>query len=183
MNNQKEEFRDIPNYEGIYQVSDLGRVKSLPRKYSPNECFLKSTTNENGYLIVSLYEKGYGSKKRVHQLVAVAFLGHVPCGIDLVVNHIDFNRTNNNLNNLEIVTQRENTNQEHLKSSSKYIGVTWREERGFYQSSIRIKKGKIIFLGHFTIEIEASNMYQKALANIEKYNGNNSEFRNYLNSL
>lgn len=63
-----------------------------------------------------------------------------------VVNHKDFDRQNNKLSNLEIVTHRENANRKHLKSTSKYVGVGWHKRIKKWQSRIVVKR-KIIHLG------------------------------------
>ena len=125
-----EKYKDIPGYEGRYQVSNFGKVVSLRKiiqksngaKYLMAKRVLKPTVNHKGYYMVKLYLKGNGKVYKVHQLVAMAFLNHKPCGMKLVVNHIDFNKTNNRVTNLEIVTNRENTNKIHRKSTSKYVG-------------------------------------------------------------
>ena len=80
----------------------------------------------------------------------------------MVVNHIDLNKKNNNLSNLEIVSNRENSNRKHLKSSSNYTGVSWDKNKRKWQSQIKINN-KNIFLGRFNNELEASNAYQKEL--------------------
>ena len=72
----KEIWKDIKDYDGIYQVSNLGRVKSL--KFS-KERILKDYVDTRGYLNLSLNKNGKKKTYRVHKLVAVAFLGHEPC--------------------------------------------------------------------------------------------------------
>ena len=157
-----EVFKDVKGYEGSYQVSNLGRVKSL--KFD-KEKILKAGVNANGYLQVNLFKDGKCKARKVHQLVAVAFLGHKPCGMKLVVNHIDIDKLNNNVSNLEIVTARENGNKKHLKSSSKYTGVCWDKRDKKWMAYIRIN-GKLKNLGYFTDELEASNAYQLKLSEI-----------------
>ena len=161
-----ETWRDISEYEGLYQVSNLGRVKSLTRtsiqNHKLNEITLKPGVSGNGYLTVVLHKKNNRKTFQVHQLVAVAFLNHVPCGFELVVNHIDINPLNNNVNNLEIVTARENSNKKHLKSSSKYVGVSWHGRDNNWSSSIRVN-GKKIHLGSFNDELKAHEAYQNKL--------------------
>jgi len=115
-------YKDVIGYEGIYQVSNLGNVKSL--KFN-KEKVLKTYKNTYGYPSIGLRINGLAKIKQVHQLVAESFLNHKSFGMELVVNHIDFDRANNRVENLEIVTHRENANQKHLKSSSEYTGVSW----------------------------------------------------------
>jgi len=154
-----EEFRDVDGYDGVYQVSNLGRVKSL--KFG-KERILKDSIRGDGYIRFFLCKDNKRNSRSAHQLVAVAFLGHKPCGFELVVNHINFDKTDNRVENLEIVTNRENSNRKHLKSSSIYTGVCWYKRDKKWSSQIRIN-GKLKYLGHFTDEIEASNAYQTAL--------------------
>ena len=154
----EEIFKDVPNYEGLYQVSNLGNVKSLNYKRTKKEKLLKPEIMNRGYFRVQLK----GKRFFVHQLVAMAFLGHKPSGYDFVINHINFNRLDNRLENLEIVTQRENINHRQKNHSSKYTGVSWRKGQNKWVSRIKIKD-KIIHLGYFDCEIEANKYYQNAL--------------------
>ena len=162
----KEIFKDIPKYEGMYKVSNLGNVKSL--KFG-KEKLLKEGLSSNGYLTVVLYKYGSKITSNIHQLVAMAFLNHVPDGYKMVVNHINNNKVDNRVLNLEIVTQRENTNRKHLDSSSKYVGVHWDKNTRNWRARIRIN-GKPKHLGLFTDELEASKAYQKELLSINKNN-------------
>ena len=155
-------YKDVIGYEGIYQVSNLGNIKSFN---CGKEKILKPSKNAQGYLQTGLTINKNTSNRQVHQLVAEAFLNHTRCGYKLVVNHIDFNRTNNNISNLEIVTQRENSNRKHLKSSSKYVGVTWCKRYNKWRSRIVIN-GKLKHLGYFINELEASKAYQEKLNNL-----------------
>ena len=155
-------WRKIEGFEG-YEVSNLGRVKSL--KFG-KERILKSGKDSGGYLIVVLSKDKIPKCKTIHKLVAMAFLDHIPDGTHkLVVNHIDFNRLNNNINNMEIISQRENTNRKHLKSTSKYTGVSWNKASKKWMSMIRIN-GKLKYLGYFNTELEAHKIYQNKLAEI-----------------
>jgi hypothetical protein len=169
----EEIFKDIPGYEGMYQVSNLGRVKSLSREikrngfYLSKEKILKPNINGAGYLYVNLIKDKISKSKTIHKLVSEAFSGRKINGFELVVNHKDFNRLNNNLNNLEIVTTRENTNKKHFKSSSNYTGVCWDKHRNKWISSIVINK-KQIHLGSFDDELQAFEYYKNALISLNK---------------
>jgi len=165
----KEVFKDIKGFEGFFQISNYGRVKRLYRLSSDGrvlkEKFKKLSDNGTGYNSVCFRIGGVTTTRKVHQLVAEAFLGHTRCGMEMVVNHKDFNRMNNNVKNLEIVTPRENANKKHLKSSSKYTGVSWSKVGNKWHSYISIKDKKI-HLGSFINEYDAHLAYQKALAEI-----------------
>ena len=131
--NTTEIWKDIKGYEGRYQVSNMGRVKSLGRTTSAKnnseqyrkERFLKPMTSRNGYLQVNLYDS-YGKKRfAVHRLVCEVFHENPenkPC-----VNHIDENKTNNTASNLEWCTYQENINHgthnaRSAKARSKPVG-------------------------------------------------------------
>ena len=158
----EEIFKDIPNYEGSYQVSNLGNVKSLPHKRCFSEKILNPSLNIDGYLIVGLRKDNKSKTRKVHQLVAEAFLGHVPCGHAIEVDHINEDKLNNRLDNLQLLSSAEHRGK---GSSSKYTGVTWYKTSNKWLSNIRIN-GKSKHLGYFTDEIEASKAYQKALNEI-----------------
>ena len=160
-----EVYRDVKGYEGLYQVSNLGNVKSLNYNRGGKERILKPSYSV-GYLKVSLCLNKAVKNRKIHQLVAEAFLNHKSCGHNLVVNHINFNKTDNRVDNLEIVTARENCNHKHIKSSSKYTGVTWYKSSKKWMSQITIN-GKNKHLGYFDSELKASNAYELALNKIK----------------
>lgn len=105
----EEIWKDIEGYEGLYQVSNLGRVKSLGNGKSNNskERIKKQTnTNTRGYLQVQLSKDGSKKMFLVHRLVASAF---IPNPNDLeTVNHKDENKENNSVKNLEWMTNKDN---------------------------------------------------------------------------
>jgi len=165
-----EYWKDIPDYAGFYQASNFGEIRSLDRTVNNGRrlkgVVLKNGINTGGYYTVTLAKEGCNKTFLVHQLVAMAFIGHKPNNFEFVVNHIDFDRLNNKVVNLEIVTQRSNANKIHLKSTSKYIGVSWYKSSKKWTSKILVK-GKPVALGYFDNELEASEYYQNALKNIE----------------
>lgn len=152
----EEIWKDIKGYEGIYQVSNQGNIKRTGRR------FLKPNSINGGYLKVNLSKNNVVKTFKVHQLVAIHFLNHTPCGMNLVVNHINLNKHDNNCKNLEITTSRENSNLKHIKSSSKYVGVSWHKRDKLWCAQIRIN-GKGKHLGGFINEIEAHYAYQNEL--------------------
>ena len=164
---QEEIWKDVPGYEGCYQVSSLGRVKSLARriykrKYSfiCKEVILKASCNK--YCLVSLSKESKSVSMLVHQLVAMAFLNHKPDRFNIVIDHINNIKTDNRVENLQIVTQRENVAKELKDNSSKYVGVCYRKRDSVWNARIFFNK-KLIHLGSFKTEEEASEYYINAL--------------------
>ena len=160
----KEVFKDIPSYEGMYQASNLGRIKSLKRFRVLNDRILKQSFHTSGYYKVCLN----GKVKLTHSLIAMAFLNHTPSGNKLVVDHIDNNRLNNNVDNLQVITQRINTSKDRKNGASKYLGVT-RDNRSCNWTARIFIAGNNKYLGTYKYEIDAHNAYQEAL---KKYNVN-----------
>ena len=159
---ENEVWKDIPNYEGLYLVSNLGSVKSL--KFN-KEKILKKSQGKVGYYVVCLCKDRNIKRFSVHQLVAMAFLGHTPCGYKFVVDHINDNQLDNRVENLQVVTQRYNAHKTQGKSSSKYKGVSYISKTGKWQSTIYLNK-KNKNLGNFTTEEEAHLVYQNKLKEV-----------------
>ena len=110
-----EVFREITGYEGFYQVSNLGNVRSVERtanvrfgKRVIKGCILKQKTNTYGYLFVSLSKENKVKHHLIHRLVAQAFIPN-PDNLP-EINHKDENITNNNVNNLEWCNRSYNIN-------------------------------------------------------------------------
>ena len=160
-------WKDIPNYDGIYQVSNLGRVKGLPRTSSKgqklNGGIRKLQVSKKGYVECILCKEGKQKLFRVHQLVAMAFLEHKPSGMDIVIDHLDNNKLNNNVNNLQAVTSRENTSRYIKKINGSVAGVS---VAGNGWSSFICIDGKQHYLGFSKTKKEASKKYNQALKNI-----------------
>lgn len=142
-----EEWRDIKGYEGLYQVSNFGRVRSLNRMDSIGRQrqgrILKPSSNEWGYPHVVLSKNGKHKTVRVHRLVAIAFLPN-PDNLP-EVNHKDENKYNNHVNNLEWCNHQYNNGygtgpERRLKKidRAKYKKAIWRisetGERVLYES-------------------------------------------------
>lgn len=102
-----EEWMPIPDYEGVYEISDQGRVKRIKaaRGAKPGR-ILKGTLTRLGYVVVSLSKDNTRAVRLVHQLVAHAFIGQCPAGYE--INHRNGKPSDNSLTNLHYVTHREN---------------------------------------------------------------------------
>lgn len=95
-----EVWKDVPEYEGLYKVSNMGRVYGIKRNN-----ILSPAPNEKGYMYVVLCKNNKMKSFRVHRLVAKTFLGDFK---GMEINHIDGNKKNNELSNLEYCTHKEN---------------------------------------------------------------------------
>jgi len=154
-----EVWKSIEGYED-YEVSNLGRVKSFKVN---KEKIMKGSVNSLGYYRVKLSKNKKKKLFNVHVLMAKAFFNHIPNGNKgLVVDHIDNNKLNNKLDNLQLISNRENSSKDKRNGTSKYIGVSWKSKEKKWVAQIQIK-GKETYLGRFTNEEEAAEAYQVAL--------------------
>lgn len=170
MKNQKEVFKDIPTYKGLYQVSNIGNVKSLER-YVKNkhgvrvvkEKIKQKSIDDKGYVIFNLWKGNKGKTIQVHKLVAMAFLGHYTDGtLNLVIDHINNDKLDNRVENLQIITNRENVSKGMKGGTSEYTGVYWNKRAKKWIARIRINNERP-HLGCFEKEIDAHNAYQHKL--------------------
>jgi hypothetical protein len=168
-----EQWKDITDYEGYYKISNLGRVKSLEktliireikRVYKP--LIKKSHISKRGYWEIGLYKNSLQVKKKIHRLIALCFIDNPKNNPQ--INHIDGNKLNNEISNLEWVNNRENTCHRIKLSNykSKYTGVSYFKRDNKWRSSIQVN-GIYIRFGIFDTEEEA---YQKRFQ-YEKENG------------
>ena len=111
-----EEWKWIKGYEGLYQISNFGRVKSFHKKKIDGE--IRSVKHSGGwYLTLPLLKDGIKKSVRIHQLVAETFIGPIPKGYH--VHHKDGNRQNNRVTNLEIIHPKQH-NLETMKQHPDY---------------------------------------------------------------
>lgn len=174
----KEEWCKIIDYDG-YEISNYGNVKSYKNSRWGNKLsfkLLKPRKDTKGYYFVSLNNKNFP----IHILVSIFFLNHKPDkSHNIVVDHIDNNKENNYYKNLQLITNRENCSKDKITFTN-LTGVTYDKRKNKFQSRIRIGSNRI-HLGLFETKEEAYLMYLKAVSNINKYTGNNSNFRSILN--
>ncbi len=102
----EEVWKDVIGYEGLYQVSNFGNVKSLGNEFSRKERFLKLSPQSRGYLTVVLQKNATRKTVLAHRLVAEHFIYNIESKSQ--VNHIDGDKTHNIVSNLEWVSHREN---------------------------------------------------------------------------
>jgi hypothetical protein len=157
----QEEWKDIIGYEGYYKISNLGNVKFLERKIttSQSERIYKEKINKiwlskRGYSVTDLIVNKLRKTKTIHRLTAIHFINN-PLNKPFV-NHIDGNKSNNSIQNLEWVNNMENMchAKKNVKRSSQYIGVGWDKWANKWKSQI-YHNGRSIHLGNFFTEQEA----------------------------
>lgn len=124
-----ETWKPVIGYEGYYEVSDKGRVRSVPRVSSHGRHYkgkmLKLYINRrNGYVYVCLSKQNKQKQKRVHIAVMEAFTDYRSHGFnaEAVIDHLDGDKQNNCIENLEIVTQRENDRRQRERKEQRYNG-------------------------------------------------------------
>lgn len=163
----EEIWKDIEGYEGFYQVSNFGRVKRVETNR-----ILKGRKDSKGYLMANLSKNSIVSNKTIHRLVAQAFIPNPENKPD--INHIDEDKTNNNVNNLEWSTRKENCNHgtrnerisipiiaTNLKTgeSREFYGTNECARRlGLYQQNITsVLKGRRKHTGGYTFKYKGEN--------------------------
>ena len=150
----KELFKTIKDYPK-YKISNLGNVMGT------RGTILKgSRAGKNKYLQVYLSADGVRKNFYIHQLMAIVFLNHKPCGYKIVVDHQDNDPLNNNLNNLQLITQRENCSKDKTD-----VGIHFDKINKKWRASIKIE-GKTVQLGSFTSKKEARDAYDNKLKDI-----------------
>ena len=149
---KNEEWRDVAGYEGLYQVSSEGRVKSLERTFINNsgrkrtvkERILKPGADRGGYLRIDLCASGKQKMFSVHRLVCQAFHDNPENKLD--VNHINENKTDNRACNLEWSTRKENCNH-----GTRNVGMAIAKSRPIAQYTLN---GKLLKVWPSTAEVE-----------------------------
>jgi hypothetical protein len=162
MENNTEIWKDILGFEGLYQISNYGNVKSCKRLVNSksgsqrlvNEKLLSLGKDKDGYLMAILCQDATKKTVKIHRLVADAFIDKIN-GKNLV-NHIDSEKSNNLFSNLEWVSSLENNchRKSKLKYTSKYVGVSYHKRDKLFKAHIFIN-GKNIYLGSSKTEDDA----------------------------
>ncbi len=155
----EEVFKNIPGYDG-YQVSDKGSVKSLKTKNGA--VLLKCGLDPKGYPRVCIKSNNKRKVVRVHKLVQLAFnLG------EGMIDHVSGVKSDNSIENLRVVTSRENSQNKIYHRCGKLVGSSYIKARAHLEkpwlSSIGIG-GKSKYIGFFETEQEANEAYMNKLA-------------------
>lgn len=147
----KEIWKDIAGYEGLYQISNQGRIKNVKKSI-----IKKPTLCKNGYLYVDLYKNNKRLKKTIHRLVAEAFLNNKNNYSD--INHKDGNKLNNDVSNLEFCTRSYNIKEAYRLNLRKVVSPMLNKKDYLCPNSKRINqydlKGNFIKEWGSTMQIE-----------------------------
>jgi len=172
-----EEWRDIENYEGLYQISNLGQLKSAAKKWiagnhnsnrMKNETLLIQHNDKYGYLSVRLYKNGESKIEKIHRLVAKSFIPNLenkPC-----INHINGIKSDNSIKNLEWCTYSENTI--HSFKNNLQVSLKGQKHPMHKLTEIQIKeiRKKYIPKKYNTyILAKEYNMHQSTISDIVNY--------------
>jgi hypothetical protein len=168
-----ERWKDISGYEGLYQISSRGNVKSLERMTKHwqgglklvAERILKPAPDEDGYLMVCLNKEGKRHTIKISHLVWDHF-GDTPRTKNDRVDHKDNIKAHNWIENFQLLSNRQNVSKAKLRYSktSEFTGVSWHKGKRKWQAAILVN-GKHQYLGRFKDEIHAAQAYQTALQN------------------
>jgi hypothetical protein len=169
----EEIYKDIIGFEGKYQVSNFGNVRTIDRvtifkdgrKSYYKGKILICTPDLKGYPKIRLEYYGKGVTKRVHSLVWETFGDGTTISFpDRVIDHIDRNKKNNHINNLRIISNRENSS--NRKDNKEFIGVRKNNKSDNYTCRIGFNY-KVFHLGTFETQEEAFERYNEALSHID----------------
>ena len=166
----KEIWKPIPDYEGLYEITLEGKVRSLNYLGRKGKIQEMKPGLINEYLGVRLSKEGRRKLFGIHQLLAITFLGHTLNGHTLLVDHINNNPLDNRLDNLQIISNRENTTKDkkrNLPTGVCFIPGEGKLSTKRYQVRIWIE-GEKKYIGTFSTPQEASQAYQNALKNYER---------------
>lgn len=123
----------VKGHDGLYEVSDMGRVRSLSYRRTGKAKLLTPRNSVNGYLLVHLYKDGKERNFYIHRLVYEAFRGAIPKG--LTVDHINNVKTDNRLENLQLLTNADNVRKARNKQLD-LIEANWPYREYTFQNSL-----------------------------------------------
>jgi len=168
----EEIWKPIKDYEVLYKLSNFGKVVSLKKEWKTGQGSIQKKeetvqvpyNDDRGYPMVGLSKDGHKHTVKVHTLVWGHFGDCPRNGHELQVDHIDEDKENPRIDNLQLKSPRENTSKmhKHKQHTSDHTGVCWNKLRSKWACQIYVN-GEHLFLGSFKEEIDATNEYQRAL--------------------
>jgi hypothetical protein len=164
-------FKDIKGYEGYYQISNLGNIKSLSRlvdnhsnfKKLLKEKILKASISKTGYYVIDLKKNNQRKTFKIHRLIALHFIKKIQ--YKNFVNHIDGNKLNNEISNLEWCTIKENN------IHAERIGL--KNDSGINNSRAKLNINDIIFIRNSNLKLKELsllfNINQSGISKVKKF--------------
>jgi hypothetical protein len=154
----KETFKDIPGWSGLYKISNLGNVWSVKRNKP-----LKPFPRGKGYLGIFLFRNGDRTVYYIHQLVYMTWIGPLTKDRKYSIDHIDSNKKNNSVKNLRLVTHRENCKLNGYliwgdKKTSRFTNVSKKGNKWLASTHLN---GKKVFIGMYDDEFSALKNYDE----------------------
>ena len=152
----REEWRTVKGFED-YEISSFGRLKNSRSRVT------KGSVSAGGYMTTNLRKDGESHFKYFHVLVAEAFLGYVANKGVIVADHIDADKTNNKLSNLQVISHRENLTKDRDNKTG-FTGVHKMSDGGYVATIVY--EGKLRYLGYSKVAEEAGKIYESFLKTI-----------------
>lgn len=179
-NIMKEIWLPIKGYEGKYEISNFGRAKSLAKEWlsghvkriKPDTIF-RPGSDKRGYFAITLRKDNKSTTFKIHHLVWDHFGDRPRNGRKLQVDHKDENKQNNHIDNLQLLTNRQNVHKSLLinKTNDLPLGVIRVKQTTKYLAKIKLN-GKTKFLGYYKTIAEAQQVYNNKLEEIENEQSN-----------
>ncbi len=173
-------WKDILDYEGLYQVSNLGRIKSFAKYHGTNERVLKQSKSSTGYFKVILSKNKKYSTKKIHILVFETFYNYKLKKVE-IVHHIDGNKKNNYYKNLKLMTKSEHhsfhnkgkyhSEETKIKIRKNHIGMKGKhhsEKTRNKMSNERTKENNLFFGKHHSEKSKMKISESKKKNNLKK---------------
>lgn len=164
----EEIWKPVVGYEGWYEVSNLGRIKRIKIGMGASCKILKNQKSSNGYRFITLTKNGTQKQFTVHRIVSIAFIPNPEN--KLCVNHIDSNRTNNNIHNLEWVTYSENIRHSIMVGNRNHIKVPNKKGEEHYNAKLKEKDVRLILDSYLNTRqlAELFGVQSEAIARIRR---------------
>lgn len=170
VNLDNEFWRSVVGYEGLYEVSNFGRIKGMEKirtakggSYIRNEQIIIQSIHHNGYKVIGMTKNGKRKSFESHRIIAMSFLPNPDNKAE--VNHINLDRGDNSLENLEWTSRRENLSHgfKNKICSSQYRGVAYNKNTKKWIAYCSFN-GKLIRMGYkFDNELDAARAYNNKL--------------------
>ena len=174
--NTNEIWKELNDFNGQYLVSSLGRLKSLPNSRHKIERFIEGNINHKGYLMVRLSLNGFSKMYSKHRLIAQTFILN-PYNYDQI-NHIDENKLNNAVNNLEWCSNKQNCN--HGTRTLRMKNTKHSKNQWVKKPVVAIKNGKVAMRFSSTNRVTKYGLLQDAVCRCCNHKKGYKSYKGYI---